>query len=114
MSEPIVGPYEMGKQLLDALGLADVRGITKLSVSVEGGSLPKLHIERTITKREAGVFCALLRSWDCEIQPGPVTERPLCARPRWPIGRLASWSAALLCGACAALFSCASSLGWLL
>lgn len=77
MSEPIIGPLEMGKQLLEVFGLSGVRGITKIAVSMEGDGMPKLHIERTITKKEAGVFCAVLRSWECEILAGKYVERRL-------------------------------------
>lgn len=77
MSESIIGPIEMGKQLLEALGLADLRCVTKLHIAVESGSLPKLTIERAFTKKEAGALCVLLREWKCEIRPGIVAERPL-------------------------------------
>lgn len=75
-----ISPFDMGRMLADVLGLGNVRGIMRLAVVVEGGSAPRVEVTRMMTEYEAGVYCALLREWDCEIAFGKCKETPISAQ----------------------------------
>lgn len=75
-----IGPLEMGRALVDALGLSDVKGILRLQIACEGGRVPTLTIVRTITHEQAGVVCAQLKEWRCDLVPqGAAVEREVRA-----------------------------------
>lgn len=76
---PIISPYAMGQMLAQALGLENVKGIVRLAVVAEGGKLPHVEVTRMMTEHEAGVYCALLREWKCEILPGSCHETRVSA-----------------------------------
>lgn len=75
-----VGPIEMGRALIDALGLSGIPGIVKLQITCEAGDVPKLTVTRTITVEQAGAACLLLKEWNLRLEPdGPTTERAVSA-----------------------------------
>lgn len=75
-----VSPYAMGKLLAEALGLQDVKGIMRLAVITEGGEIPRVEVTRMMTEYEAGVYCALLKEWKCQILPGDCWETQISAK----------------------------------
>jgi hypothetical protein len=64
-----IGPFQMGKQLVDALGLTGVKGIVSMQITCEAGRMPTVTIVRSITHEQAGAACMALRSWNCELVP---------------------------------------------
>lgn len=73
---PIVSPIEMGKALIDALGLQGIPGIVKIQLNCEGGQPVTATVVRMLTSTEAGAFCARLKEWELEIVARrPATER---------------------------------------
>lgn len=80
MAERAIGPIEMGRQLVEALGLKGINGILRLQINCEGGKIPTLTVVRTITHEQAGAVCARLVEWNCELlSVGPSTERDISA-----------------------------------
>lgn len=64
-----IGPIDMAKALIEALGLQGVPGIVKLQITVQAGQLPTLTVVRSITVEQAGGAVARLREWNLRLEP---------------------------------------------
>lgn len=75
-----IGPMEMGKALIEALGLQGVPGVVALNIDCQAGKLPLLTVKRFITLEQAGAACALLKTWQLELVPSALpTEQQINA-----------------------------------
>ncbi len=77
---PTIGPMEMGKALIEALGLQGIPGVVSLNIDCQAGKVPLLTVKRTITLEQAGAACALLKTWQLELVPSALpTEQQISA-----------------------------------
>lgn len=75
-----IGPVEMGKALMEALGLQGVPGVVALNIDCQAGKVPLLTVKRFITLEQAGAACALLKTWQLELVPSALpTEQQINA-----------------------------------
>lgn len=88
LSRPVPGP-QFAVDLLDALGIKDKRGITRVVLDVSY-PLPKVTIDRIVTRDAAQGLCALLQrtKFDLVLQEGgnsSITGREAgCEEPTRP------------------------------
>lgn len=71
-----VTPAEAGKALMEAMGMAEVKGVTAIHIKVEGGALPVVTVTRHMTREQLVRVSTLLESWDMEPVAKPQAAGP--------------------------------------